>query len=171
MIETVEYKGRKYPKFQTNGFASRFIIAFAKEVCKGNGYDVGCNREEWSFPGSIPIDPIINKEYDCLNLPQEKVDYIFSSHMLEHVNDWVRVLDHWFDRLNPGGVIFLYLPDYSQEYWRPWNNTKHKNILSPYMIRDYFENKGMINIFHSGIDLYNSFAIFAEKNENNENRS
>lgn len=163
MIETIDFKGKKYPKYQSNGFASRFIFPFALEVCKGKGYDIGCNRKEWSFPGSIPIDPVIDDRYDCLNLPNEKVDYIFSSHMLEHVNDWVRVLDYWWENLNPGGVIFLYLPDYSQEYWRPWNNTKHVNILSPFMIKNYFENKGMKNIFHSETDLYNSFSIFAEK--------
>jgi len=60
-------------------------------------------------------------------------------------------------------VIFLYLPDYSQEYWRPWNNTKHVNVLDPKIIKDYFESRGMKNIFYSGVDLYNSFAIFAEK--------
>lgn len=163
MIETIDFNGKKYPKYQTNGFASRFIFPFAQEVCKGKGYDIGCNREEWSFPGSIPIDPVIDSRYDCLNLPEGRVDYIFSSHMLEHVNDWVRVLDYWFEKLNSEGVIFLYLPDYSQEYWRPWNNTKHVNILSPLMLKDYFESKGMKNIFYSHTDLYNSFSIFAEK--------
>lgn len=163
MIDVVRYKGIKYPKYQTDGFASRFIFPFAKEVCKGKGYDIGCNRKEWSFPGSIPIDPVIDPRFDCLNLPDEKIDFIFSSHMLEHVNDWVRVLDYWFDKLNPGGVIFLYLPDYSQEYWRPWNNTKHVNIFNPEIIRGYFENKNMKNIFSSQTDLYNSFAVFGEK--------
>ena len=163
MIETIDYRGKEYPKYQSNGFAARFIFPFAKEVCKGKGYDVGCNRVEWSLPGSIPIDPVINDRYDCLNFPESGVDYIFSSHMLEHVNDWVRVLDYWVENLNPGGTLFLYLPDYSQEYWRPWNNTKHVNILTPEFIRDYLENKGMQKIFSSGTDLYNSFSIFAEK--------
>ena len=163
MIETIDYKGKNYPKYQSSGFAARFIFPFAKEVCKGNGYDVGCNRVEWSFPGSIPIDPVMDEKYHCLKFPKSGVDYIFSSHMLEHVNDWVGVLNYWFDNLNSGGVIFLYLPHYSQEYWKPWNNRKHVNILTPEMINDYFKDKGMINIFYSGSDLNNSFAIFAEK--------
>jgi predicted SAM-dependent methyltransferase len=163
MIETIDYKGKKYPKYQSNGFAARFIFPFAKEVCKGKGYDVGCNRVEWSLPGSIPIDPVIDDRYDCLNFPESGVDYIFSSHMLEHVHDWVRVLDYWVENLNPRGTLFVYLPDYSQEYWRPWNNTKHVSILTVESIRDYLENKGMKNIFSSGVDLYNSFSLFAEK--------
>ena len=56
MIETIEFKGELYPKFQSEGNAAQFALPFAKQVCKGRGYDIGCNRLEWSFPGSIPID-------------------------------------------------------------------------------------------------------------------
>jgi hypothetical protein len=28
------------PKFQSSGNASRFILSFATEVCKGYGYDI-----------------------------------------------------------------------------------------------------------------------------------
>ncbi len=163
MIETILFKGEKYPRYQSSGFASRFIFPFAEEICKGVGYDVGCNRVEWSFPGSIPIDPVIDERFDCMNLPGGQVDYIFSSHMLEHVNDWIGVLNYWYDRIKIGGVIFLYLPHYSQEYWRPWNNRKHLNILTPEFLRDYFIDKKITNIFYSERDLNNSFAIFAEK--------
>ena len=56
MIETIEYNGIKYPKFQSIGNASQFAIPFASHVCKGVGYDIGCMKKEWSLPGSIPID-------------------------------------------------------------------------------------------------------------------
>jgi predicted SAM-dependent methyltransferase len=162
MIDLIEFNGKKYPKFQSEGNASQFVIPFAKHICKGNGVDVGCNRIEWSFPGSFPVDPVIN-EYNALNFPQENLDYIFSSHCLEHLNDWVSVLDYWYDSIKVGGVIFLYLPDYSQEYWKPWNNRKHLNIFTPQIISDYFTHKGMKNIFNSGVDLNNAFMIVAEK--------
>ena len=72
-------------------------------------------------------------------------------------------MDYWYDTLKVGGVLFLYLPDYSQTYWRPWNNKKHRNIFSSEIIKDYMEDKGYINIFVSGVDLNNSFMIFGEK--------
>ena len=50
-------------------------------------------------------------------------------------------MDYWYDKLKQGGTIFLYLPDYSQEYWRPWNNRKHLNIFTPEIIYDYMEIK------------------------------
>jgi hypothetical protein len=34
-----------------------------------------------------------------------------------------------YDALNENGTLFLYLPDYSQEYWRPWNNKKHNGEM------------------------------------------
>jgi len=163
MIETVEFKNKIYPLFQTVGRASQFAIPFAKHVCIGEGYDIGCMKKEWSFPGSYPIDSCFDDPYHATNLPKTDVDYIFSSHCLEHIDGWVDVMDYWYDTLKIGGVLFLYLPDYSQEYWKPWNNRKHFNIFTPEILYDYMKDKGYKNIFKSGIDLNNAFMIFGEK--------
>jgi predicted SAM-dependent methyltransferase len=163
-IDFIEYKNKKYPLFQAEGFAAQFAIPYAKKICKGIGYDIGCMKKNWAFPGSIPIDVSFNEGYDALNLPQKNVDYIFSSHMLEHSVDWIVVLDYWTEILKKGGTLFLYLPDYSQEYWRPWNNRKHKHVFTPTIIKDYMSDK-YINIYNSERDLNDSFMIFGEKNE------
>lgn len=188
MIDKIEFKSNIYPKFQSEGFASQFIIPFARKSCKGIGVDVGCNRLEWAYSAelskiendydrwyqlaitseneanSFPIDPIINK-YNALNFPEncKDLDYIFSSHCLEHVDNWVGVLDYWTSNLKKGGVLFLYLPDYSQVYWRPWNNRKHLTIFTPQIIEDYLIDRGYASVFKSGIDLNNAFSIMAEK--------
>lgn len=162
MINIIKYKEHNYPSFQSQGNAAQFAIPYAKHVCSGVGVDIGCNRLEWSFPGSLPVDPAIN-EYDALNFPYDNLDYIFSSHCLEHLYDWVDVLDYWTDKLKIGGVLFLYLPDYSQTYWRPWNNRKHLNIFNPTILKDYLEDKKYNNIFTSQVDLNNAFMIMAEK--------
>jgi len=138
-------------------------MPFAQEVCKGKGLDIGCGKEDWSLPGSIPIDIEFTDKWHATLLPNYKYDYVFSSHCLEHLMDWVRVLDYWTTRIKKNGMIFLYLPDYSQEYWRPWNNTKHVNILRPEYIRDYLEHNKWKKIMVSGVDLYNSFAVCAQK--------
>ena len=84
MIETIEYNNKIYPKFQTKGFAAQYVHPFAKNVCVGMGFDIGCNRNEWCFPGAVPIDLEFDDEWHALNLPYN-VDYIFSSHCLEHI--------------------------------------------------------------------------------------
>lgn len=165
MIDIVHYKGRDYPGFQTQGNASQFAIPFALHVCKGVGYDIGCNRLEWKFPNSIPIDPAIDPIYDANKLPMfNQVDYIYSSHCLEHISgDWYGTLRYWVDNLRPGGTLFLYLPDFSQEYWRPWNNRKHVHVFTPNIIKDAFCSLGLNKIFVSGVDLNNSFMAMGEK--------
>ena len=163
MIETVEYKRHFYPKFQTEGNASQFAIPFALHVCKGYGYDIGCMKQEWSFPGSVPIDLSFDNGWEANNLPHIDPDYIFSSHCLEHVPDWIATMDYWYERLRKGGTLFLYLPDFSQVYWRPWNNYKHKHVFTPEIIESYMFDRGYKNIFVSGIDMNNSFMIMGEK--------
>ncbi len=163
MIETIEFKGQTYPKFQSQGFGSKFAFPFAKEFCKGDGYDIGCNRKEWALEGAIMIDPVLNPEYDAMNLPDKEVDYIFSSHCLEHLDRWVDVLDYWYNHLKVTGVLFLYLPDFSQHYWRAWNNRKHVNCFTPEIIKEYLIDRGYKNIFVSGVDLNNSFMAVGEK--------
>lgn len=190
-LELIEFNNILYPKFQSIGNAMQFAQPFAKQVCKGVGVDVGCNRLEWMFAGNLyksnpiefsefetwyskahnlstteayPIDPIING-FTALNFPEncDNLDFIISSHCLEHLDNWVDVLDYWYDKLKQGGVLFLYLPDYSQQYWKPWNNRKHKNIFTPQIIEDWMNHKKFKHIFKSGVDLNNSFMIFGEK--------
>jgi SAM-dependent methyltransferase len=164
MIKTINHLENIYPEFQSQGNAAQFAIPYAKHVCVGNGVDIGCNRPEWAFPGATCVDPAIN-EFDALNFPDHArdLDYVFSSHCLEHLHNWVDVLDYWTSKLKLGGVLFLYLPDYSQTYWRPWHNRKHVNIFTPEIISDYMHDTGYVNIFKSGVDLNNAFMIFGEK--------
>lgn len=163
MIEIIEFKNKKYPKFQSEGNAAQFAIPYALKVCRGSGVDIGCMKKEWAFPGAELVDPAIEENCHALNFPQKDLDYIFSSHCLEHIDCWVDAMDYWYSKLKIGGVLFLYLPDYSQEYWRPWNNRKHVNIFTPQIIEDYMKHRGYINIFKSGIDLNNAFMIMGEK--------
>lgn len=164
MIDVIEYDKNIYPKFQAQGNAAQFAIPYAAHVCKGTGVDVGCARTDWCFPYAYPVDPVING-HDALHFPDfcVELDYIFSSHCLEHVDNWVDVLDYWHSRLKVDGVLFLYLPDYSQHYWRPWNNRKHKNIFTAQILKDFLEDRHYGNIFVSGVDLNNSFMVMAQK--------
>jgi SAM-dependent methyltransferase len=166
-MEIKVYKDKIYPHFQTEGFAAQYIFPFAQKVCKGVGCDIGPNKLEWAFPGSIPVDIVFNDKFHALNLPKTKklYDYIFSSHCLEHIKEnWTDVLDYWMSKIKGGGILFLYLPDYSQEYWRPWNNKKHIHIFTPQIMQDYFNDRNDVkHFFVSGIDLYNSFSVVVEK--------
>jgi predicted SAM-dependent methyltransferase len=166
-MKIIEYKGNTYPHFQSEGFAAQFAFPFAEKLCKGIGVDVGCMKKEWSFPGSIPIDIDLPGGFHALNLPfnSDGFDYIFSSHCLEHLENYVSALEYWHSRLKPGGILFLYLPDMNhQSYWRPWHNRKHIHYLFPEFMRLYAEDVQLWeNVFVSNTDLNASFYFIAEK--------
>lgn len=163
-MRVVEFQGDTYPELQTKGNAAQFAIPFAKQILSGNGLDIGCNRPEWAFPNATLVDLVLDDEYDAYNLPAGQWDYIFSSHCLEHLKDWVGALDTWTESLKIGGTMFLYLPHYAQKYWRPWNNRKHLSVLSPEIIRDYFESRNYSQVIVTeGYDLNHSFYGVATK--------
>lgn len=168
MIETITHNNNRYPKFQSTGNAARFCRPFAQEVCKGYGIDIGCNRKEWAYVDACGVpalmcDPVLGDQCEAMKLPPGKFDYVHSSHSIEHYPNWVDALDYWFTKLKVGGVLFLYLPDYSQQYWRCWSNRKHIHTFTPQIIGDYLVDRGWTNIFVSGVDLNNSFMAMAEK--------
>jgi SAM-dependent methyltransferase len=164
MYETITFNGVHYPRLQAEGFAAQYAFPFADKIIgKGKtGFDIGCNREEWKYPGALPIDPAMN-EYDAYNLPAMKVDYVFSSHCLEHLPDWVGALDKWREALHDDGVLFLYLPHPVQEYWLPHNNRKHLSVLFPDMIAKYLHDRKWKDIFVTGYDLNCSYYVIARK--------
>lgn len=167
MIDVIEFNGKPYPMLTAQGFAAQYAFPFANKFCKGVGYDIGCNRKEWSLSGSIPIDPALpDCGYDAYKLPPMQVDYIFSSHCLEHLPDWVGALDYWNKALRLEGVLFLYLPHPEQEYWLPFNNRKHLHSLTPSIIKKYFEARRemwSLSFVTEGHDLNYSFYAVAQK--------
>lgn len=168
-MEFINYKGSLYPEFQTKGNAAQYILPFARQICKGEGYDIGCAKKEWALPWSIPVDEIFNNGLDAYNLPDKEVDFIFSSHCLEHLTDWVYALEYWISKLKVGGVLLLYLPSYEQKYWRPWNNRKHYHSFTQEILRDFFIEHPDISkekIFISGTDLNHSFSVLCIKDKN-----
>jgi SAM-dependent methyltransferase len=170
MIKKIIFGDEVYPAFQAEGFAAKFAFPFAFELGLGEkehryGYDIGCNRLQWCLPHAEPIDPLINPEWDAYHLPGIKVDYIFSSHCLEHLRDWVEALDYWATKIKRGGILFLYLPAPEQRYWRPWNNRKHIHSLYPGLLEQYFEDRPRLwcsTFVTKGYDLNHSFYAIAE---------
>lgn len=162
-MDYITFNGDTYPAFQAEGFSSRFIFPFAQEYCEGIGYDIGCSKDEWALPGAIPIDIKFNDEWDAFYLPDRSVDFIFSSHCLEHISDWVRALQYWTSKLKVDGRMFLYLPHYDQQYWRPWNNRKHLHVFTPEIITDILTDFGYSNLESTGRDLNHSFAVTGVK--------
>jgi hypothetical protein len=95
-----EYKGDIYPEYLKKGNACQYIAPVALQFCKGRGVDVGCNQ--WPLDGAVGVE--LKDGGDAMRLPyndhrpEGTWDYVFSSHCLEHIENWRAALIHWQSR-------------------------------------------------------------------------
>jgi len=152
------YRGGHYPDWLKKGNATKFIAPFASQICRGKGVDIGANK--WPLKGAIPID---NGKENAYNIPYDNLDYVYSSHCLEHLPDPVKALEYWREKLRVGGVLFLYLPHPDMEYWQPQFNRKHYHRFTPDEIRKLLTDLGYRDVYGSERDLLWSFATIGFK--------
>jgi predicted SAM-dependent methyltransferase len=67
------------------------------------------------LPGYVPIDRKNGKEVYPLDYPDNSVEEIYASHILEHFSfmETHKVLAHWLDKLKPGGLLRLAVPNFA----------------------------------------------------------
>lgn len=163
------YAGTRYPDYLKRGNAMQFVEPFARRFCVGKGVDVGCG--EWPLAGAIPVE--LKHGLDAYKLPREctELDYVFSSHCLEHLTDPFTALEHWRDRLKrpeqvvEPGVIFLYLPHPDMRYWRPEHCRKHRHLFHPEDVVAMLRALGFKDILCSERDLAWSFAVVGHRGQ------
>lgn len=107
------------------GDGLRYIYRLATKFCKGNGLDIGATqwkKESESLPGAIPVDLTIPGSGSATDLSLyygKNLDFVFSSHCLEHVSDPEAAVNEVLKVLKSGGIYFLYLPYPGHYAWDP----------------------------------------------------
>ncbi len=101
------------------GFESRKIKYLLPRYTRGRGLEIGCGMEK-AFPHFIGVDnghhfgkgaADLMAEADCLSMiASGGMDFVFSSHVLEHMPDMERALAEWCRVIRPGGYLVLYVP-------------------------------------------------------------
>jgi hypothetical protein len=169
-MKLINFMDKDYPEFLAQGNHAQYILPIAKQVLKGKnlGVDVGCKKPAWAFPGAILADiDLPENPWHANNLPREgELEYIFSSHCLEHINNWEETLQYWYKSLCVGGIMFIYLPHMDNEYWdtRFMTTRRHVNNFSPEQLKYYLNYKlNMKNVFASSRDAAYSFCVYGEK--------
>jgi SAM-dependent methyltransferase len=152
-----EYRGDLYPDYIRRGNAMQFILPTAQQFCKGRGVDVGCGA--WPLPGATPVDVKLGGEAMSLSPEHRNLDFVFSSHCLEHLADPVAAIEHWKSRIRPGGALFLYLPHPDMVYWRPQHCRKHRHSWMPAQMAEILTDLGFVDVIHGERDLAWSFAV------------
>jgi len=119
---------------------------------RGRGLDLGCGGHK-AFPHFRGVDnlhhayaygqrfrPDIEVE-TCEKLTDfasDSQDFVFSSHLLEHIEDWRAALEEWWRVIRVGGHLVLYLPhkELYPNIGEPGANPDHKHDFLPQDIVD-----------------------------------
>lgn len=131
------------------------------QYTKGIGVDIGCglNKIHSSAIGidkrmstsdfGYPFGAQIRAEGDRLPwFDDNSLDYVFSSHCLEHIADPVSALKEWHRVLKHGGFLVLILPrkDRYPVVGTPGANQDHKRDFLPRDVLDTLEKVGSFEI-------------------------
>jgi predicted SAM-dependent methyltransferase len=150
--------------FDTSGFGLEIGPSFQPVFPKREGYrvetlDYASAEELRAKYASLPVDCDRIEEVDFVSdgrlidevIPhRERYDFIFSSHVIEHVTDFVGYLTSCEKLLKPGGVVALAVPDkrYTFDVLQPVTTTgrvleahaRGQTRHSPAAVYDFFSN-------------------------------
>lgn len=90
---------------------------FDKYIGSGFGIDIGCGRID-THDGADPLvleNCIHHDKDDCdahdmAKYPDNNFDWVYASHVLEHLNDPLTAIKNWFRILRPGGYLIISVP-------------------------------------------------------------
>ncbi len=132
---------------------------------QGQGLDLGCGPNK-AFPHFIGVDnytdtrlfgiqmqPDVTSDVTKLDVfSDESMDFVYSSHTLEHIQDHHAALIEWWRVIKPGGYLILYLPhkDFYPNVGTEGANPDHKHDFLP---DDIIQTMKMLRVAHSGWNL------------------
>jgi ADP-heptose:LPS heptosyltransferase/predicted SAM-dependent methyltransferase len=125
----------------------------SKKICwevapylRGRGVDLGAGTFK-ILPQAISVDSgdhaakfghpfMADLNMDCEKLTlfaSQSLDFVYSSHLLEHIEDYKGALKEWWRVVKQGGVLALYLPhkDFYPNIGQPGSNPTHKHDFLP----------------------------------------
>lgn len=93
----------------TKAHGRRAREGFFEKYCLGRGLDIGYGGDP-IVPGVRGWDFEHGDAHYLNGLDDESFDFVYSSHLLEHLPDIDVALTNWDRVLKPGGYLLLYLP-------------------------------------------------------------
>ena len=126
-----------------------FTRAVVRHYCHGRGCEIGPGVNPQTDPsrtyyldkyrtyGDCPILVDVVGDASALPFASESLDYLFSSHVLEHCPNTFGTIDEWTRALKPGGCLVLRLPHKE----RTFDRLRPRTPLSHH-VEDYERNVG-----------------------------
>ena len=143
-MKYIDYPGilnRKTGPEASRTFVEKLQNGFFDQYCSGSGLDIGPTGNGTTDVVSIlPTAIGVDKDYpgyDGKTLPfsNESQDYIYTSHCLEHIDDWKNAIRDWYRVLKIDGYIVITVPHqflYEKKKNKPSKyNGDHKRFYTP----------------------------------------
>lgn len=124
------------------------------EYTNGQGLDLGCGQFK-AFPHFIGVDNGHHWGMKGVDVPVKtcekldvfaghSMDFVFSSHLLEHIHDTKSALKEWWRVLKVGGYLILYLPhkEHYPNCGEEGANPDHKHDFLPEDIKNFMKDIG-----------------------------
>jgi SAM-dependent methyltransferase len=135
---------------------------FAKRYFVGNGVDIGgrpdpisAHRDMFSGMGDVRIWDLEDGDAQFMaGVPAESLDFVHSSHCLEHLVNPRAGLKAWFNLLKRGGHLIVTVPDedlYEQGVFPSTYNSDHKWTFTTH--KKYSWSDQSINVTDLFVDL------------------
>jgi len=155
------------------------------EYTRGKGLDLGCGPNK-AFPHFVGVDSGKDSELFGLEMTPDVVvpdasdlsqfethsqDFVFSSHLLEHLEDYAAALKEWWRVIRPGGHLVLYLPhkDLYPRIGQPGANIDHKHDFEPADIKAaMYDIPGwtlIVNEVRAGGDEYSFLQVWQKRHD------
>lgn len=88
----------------------RLKEGFFEKYCQGRGLDVGYGGDP-VVPSARGWDVEHGDAHLLSGIQDREFDFVYSSHLLEHLADPELALRNWWRVVKPGGHLLLYVPD------------------------------------------------------------
>lgn len=111
------------PRREAEGFFTKYI--------QGKGIDIG--------HGGTPLTEdcdgweIDNGDATFIDKPPESYDWVYSSHVLEHLDNPGEAIQNWWKLVKPNGHLIIAVPDediYEDGKWPSVGNPDHRNTFT-----------------------------------------
>lgn len=149
---------------------------------RGTVLDIGAGTVK-PWPHFISVDQkkendftslMVDIKRDARNLAifaSNSIDAVFSSHLLEHLEDTASVLREWWRVVKPGGHLVLYLPhkDLYPNIGQPGHNPDHKHDFLPEDIVAVMERLGGWDLVRNEVrdqdKEYSFFQVYRKRTD------
>ena len=172
-------------------------VAESKKICwiaapylRGRGVDLGAgtfkvlphamsvdNGHHEAFGMHINPDVRIEDAQDLSIFGSQSMDFVYSSHLLEHIENPQKALKEWWRILRVKGYLVLYLPhdELYPKVGEPGANPDHKHNLNEKLVEGWMQELGGWDLVEcqkrAQDDEYSFFMVFRKLDGKRQSRS